>query len=578
MNDRNYWRRRAEQLEREWQGRCRSEVEKELAAHYRAALKEIADDIAALFGRFSRENSLGYLEARRLIRGAEFKAWRMSLEEYVAAAAVDSAILKELNTLAMRSRISRLEKLYSETLVELQKLGERSEAAIGDFLKTAGRERYLQGLYDLGSVGKLAIPVSKLNPANLEKTLAARWEGGNYSTRIWKNTTKLAKTLKATISQGLHRGLSIDKMSKAIDRDMRAGYKNAERLVRTEMNFVQTRMAADSMSAAGLDEYEFVAVLDHRTTQRCQALDGTTHLIEEMQQGANAPPMHPRCRSTITATFSESLKGGTRTARVGGKSIHVPRDMKYADFKAVYVDKTASLKDWQEKRAEKIGISQGDGLREDLINRVLEKEKARTDAQHRQRQVEAPKSVEDILRGFKTYKLGTKSEAQILEQVNPNFSTGKDEWIRNCQRCVVAWELIHRGCDVTSKPRADDSIGSEGIKLWELNGDNILKDPDARWNFSKFGMKKAMIDAFAEWGDSARVLIRVQWIDGSAHFLTAKKDGDRIIYLDPQVNKVVDINEILKRATARFAHNWFMRIDNRKFTRYIADAVQNREG
>lgn len=51
-----------------------------------------------------------------------------------------------------------------------------------------------------------------------------------------------------------------------------------------------------------------------------------------------------------TATFSGTLKGGTRTARVGGKSIHVPRDMNYADFKAVYVDKTTSLKDWQAAR------------------------------------------------------------------------------------------------------------------------------------------------------------------------------------------------------------------------------------
>ena len=57
--------------------------------------------------------------------------------------------------------------------------------------------------------------------------------------------------------------------------------------------------------------------------------------------------MHPRCRSTISAVISE----GTRVARSkGGRNIRVPADMKYADYKAVYVDKTVTLKDWQNRR------------------------------------------------------------------------------------------------------------------------------------------------------------------------------------------------------------------------------------
>ena len=56
------------------------------------------------------------------------------------------------------------------------------------------------------------------------------------------------------------------------------------------MNFVQNYAAKESMEAAGLDEYEFIAVLDHRTTPRCQALDGTLHLLKEYSPGTNAPP------------------------------------------------------------------------------------------------------------------------------------------------------------------------------------------------------------------------------------------------------------------------------------------------
>ena len=186
MASKDYWRRRAKEYEQEWAERCQSTIERELASYFRESLKEIEDDIAALYGKFARDNVLSYSEARRLIRGSEFNEWRMSLKEYVSASHTSSAIMRELNTLAMRSRISRLEKLYSETLRELQKLGERSESAVKDFLTTAYRERYYHGIFDFAQVGKLEIPVSKVEPAKLEKVLASRWAGGNFSSRIWK--------------------------------------------------------------------------------------------------------------------------------------------------------------------------------------------------------------------------------------------------------------------------------------------------------------------------------------------------------------------------------------------------------
>ena len=343
MSSKGYWRRRALEYEREWAERCQNEIERELAKYFREALNEIADDVAALYGKYAGENGLTMTEARKLIRGDEFKTWRMSLKEYVAAAHTSSAILRELNTLSMRSRISRLEKIYSETLRELQKLGERSESAVKDFLTTAYRERYYHGIFDFAQVGKLEIPVSKVEPAKLEKVLASRWAGGNFSSRIWKNTERLSQVLKKTIMQGLHRGLSVQKMAKTISREMNSSYKNAERLVRTEMNFVQNYAARESMEAAGLREYEFIATLDNRTSQRCRALDGTVHLLEEFDPGTNAPPMHPRCRSTISAVISEE----TRTAKVGGRNIRVPADMTYHDYKRVFADKTLTLKNWQ---------------------------------------------------------------------------------------------------------------------------------------------------------------------------------------------------------------------------------------
>lgn len=560
-----YWRRRAAEYEREWSERCESELERELARYFRESLAEIEKDIAALYGKYMRDNALSYREARRLIRGAEFREWRMSLREYVEAGRTDSAILKELNTLAMRSRITRLEKLYSETLSELQKLGERSESAVKDFLTTAYRERYYHGIYDLAGAGKLAVPVSKVEPARLEKVLAQRWQGGNYSSRIWKDTERLSKVLKQTITAGLHRGLSVEKMSKAMDREMNAGYKNAERLVRTELNFVQNHAAKESLESAGLNEYEFIAVLDHRTSQRCQNLDGTVHLLEEYDPGTNAPPMHPRCRSTISAV----VEGGTRTAKVGGRNIRVPADMSYGDFKKVYVDKTLTLKDWQENK----------NLPPRLINGTLIQGASEVKLSKVNQII---KDAEDA-----AFKAQTGADFGFNKLANPDGwdsaiqnANGDGEGIGrkiNCQRCVVAAEARMRGYDVIARMSWGDGDPMRVSGNWLRAFEYSTKDMRKCIGENADEIIKSAQEIISSFGEGARAIIMFDWkkIKGEGHVLFARciKNG-AVDISDPQSN-ILDATYKLKLAD--LSRVVVLRVDNLKFTDVVKRCCVNKE-
>ncbi len=139
---------------------------------------------------------------------------------------------------------------------------------------------------------------------------------------------------------------------------MKIGYNNAEKLVRTELNYVQTRAAADSIVAAEMGYYQFIAVMDNRTTPMCQSLDGEIFPIVELSQGENAPPLHVRCRSTICASIDDGKQGrrvtGQRAARdEEGKRIKVPAEMKYPEWKAVYIDKTKTLEEWRKAKGAK---------------------------------------------------------------------------------------------------------------------------------------------------------------------------------------------------------------------------------
>lgn len=344
-----YWQERAIEREALWNKKCRATIEAELAEQYTKALTAIQEDITALYGMFAKDNKLELHEAIALLKGEEYKQWRMSLEAYAKLSETDNAILRELNTLAMRSRVSRLEKLHSETLQELYKLGVATEERMNRFLEGAFKDNYYRSLFEIGRTAGLYSTISAVDDKLLEKVLKNPWSGKAYSARIWTNQEKLAQTLKDTVFAGIHRGVSVPKLSRLVKERMDVGRYEATRLVRTELNYVHNQANLESIKDSGMMFYKFVATLDSRTSQKCRAHDGSIVPVEEASPGDNLPPLHPHCRSTIIGSLGEGKGGqkGTRIARDSeGHSFHVPRQMKYSDYKAVYIDQSKTIDQW----------------------------------------------------------------------------------------------------------------------------------------------------------------------------------------------------------------------------------------
>lgn len=351
MDSETYWQQRTEELEQHWHDKGRQTIEKELQALYEDALDAIQDDIAAFYGRFAKDNELSVVEAMRLLQGREYRKWRMSIDAYVAqiAATGDKELEKELNVLAMRSRITRLDKLYAETLVEIAKLDQETRDKIGEFLPSAYRDFYYHSLYDIGQRRGLDGAVSRVDSEQIEKVLRTPWSGKNYSARIWKNGRKLARTIRDVTVQAVHRGSSISTLSQQVSQRMGVGYRQSVRLVRTELNYVQNRAILDGIKDSGMKYYRFVATLDRRTSATCRDHDGHIYPVDDYSPGTNAPPLHPHCRSTIVGSIKgDSKPKGEQAARdESGKYTRVPASMTYEDWKEVYVDKKITLREWK---------------------------------------------------------------------------------------------------------------------------------------------------------------------------------------------------------------------------------------
>ena len=349
MNSKEYWEKR--QLAREELSFEKgTQAYEEYVKILKESKKEIDSKIALLYARYQGElKKLGVdkIQASTLLRGSEYKQWRYDIEKYVKEIErlkktnpVEFRKLSvELETLAYRSRISRLDSLKAGIDYELIQAGEKINNKVADTLTEVYKDTYTSLTEDLN------FKKGVISSSVVKKALENDWSGANYSSRIWSNTDNLAKAIKNEVIIGLNKGLNYRTMSQNIAKKFETSYKNAERLVRTETNHIQNQATLMGYMDAGVVKYQFLAVLDSRTSHTCSDLNGEVFKTEDATEGENYPPMHPHCRSTT-----------------------VPYE--YADIESDTVNE-ASKDESQNDESE--GVFARSKLSEDVMN-VLEKE------------------------------------------------------------------------------------------------------------------------------------------------------------------------------------------------------------
>lgn len=336
-----------------WQGRAELRVNRaQLAADkviagidkkYRSALQEMQAEVQKLVLRYGDQYSLTYAEAQKAIASSEFADWRMTLQEYVERinATGDTELLRELDTLAMRSRVSRYTELETAIKVNMAELRAREETAVRELLGGQYEDTYYRQLYETQTGLGFGKSFSLLTPGDVGEALTYPWSGATFSQRIWGDTQRLSGAIRETVTQGLIQGKSIQHMTKALDDIMGKGRYNAKRLVRTEVAYISEQATLWGYIEAGIDDYEILATLDERTSKTCQEQDGEVYKVKDAMVGVNYPPFHVFCRTTTVAHFNdETLDKGMRAARdeKGGYTL-VPSDMKYAEWKEKFVEK-----------------------------------------------------------------------------------------------------------------------------------------------------------------------------------------------------------------------------------------------
>lgn len=144
----------------------------------------------------------------------------------------------------------------------------------------------------------------------LEQIMAIRPDGMDFSSAIWNNNEKLLTELNTTLASGFQLGKSIDQMSNELAKRMNVAKYNADRIIQTEADYYANQAELACYEDYDVKRYQYLAVLDDRTSETCQHLEGKVFKVSEAKVGINYPPMHPNCvlgDTIVEAPFAKQL-------------------------------------------------------------------------------------------------------------------------------------------------------------------------------------------------------------------------------------------------------------------------------
>lgn len=269
-------------------------IEKELVNEYKKAMNEIGKEISNLFYKYAKDNNLSFSDAKKYLNSSEFREFKRDLKSYIKLIEEtgDEELLLELNTLAMKSRISRLEEMFYQCSKYINEVYENTNNRLQIAYSSTIKDNYYQTIYDIHKAIGVGASFSYIDNDMIKEILAFPWSGRHYSQRLWSNRTKLKNAMVEELTQMLIQGKGVKETSKALSKRLDADLKNCIRLIHTEHSYFMEQASQKAYDELDIDKYKILATLDKRTSEICQKLDGEVFNVKDAVIGVNMPPFH----------------------------------------------------------------------------------------------------------------------------------------------------------------------------------------------------------------------------------------------------------------------------------------------
>lgn len=298
LENADYWRDR-EEKQRASYIRTEEEEMREVNRIYKDMYRWAEREISAFYGKYASAEGIDITEAKRRVSQLDIEAYEELARKYVKDRDFSERASQEMRLYNATMKINRMELLKAQIGVKLVD----GFNDIDKHYEKIATDRAVQELERMSGI--LGNTLTDTETAKYARNIVnADFYNANFSERIWSHADNLKDAISTELQKGFISGVSSQKMAQNIKKQFEVSYKDAHRLVVTELRRVQTDVARQQYEESGIEEYEYCAV-NPRACPICKDLDGQVFKVSEMRAGENAPPIHPNCHCTTAPKVDE---------------------------------------------------------------------------------------------------------------------------------------------------------------------------------------------------------------------------------------------------------------------------------
>ena len=293
VRNEEYWIKRQSQLFNAQIEKDNEFYEKTLVKSYSQQERHIKSQLSDFYAKYGEDNVIKYRSMLQGLAPEERDQFYKQHNQFKD----DHPELADLIQLDIPIyQLNRFEALELSIQQNMLELGLIEQEAYEKHLKEAYESGYLKTMETLDNPQAMF----KVSDNLIQQTMTKSWVAGrNFSNSIWSNKDGLERTLVTKIRDGFIRGDSYESMIKTLEDRFDVGKFQARRLVQTEAAYIFNQANAQAFQDEGIKRYGLSAVLDDRTSDICNAMDGEVFDFKDMRVGENAPPFHAFCRTMI---------------------------------------------------------------------------------------------------------------------------------------------------------------------------------------------------------------------------------------------------------------------------------------
>lgn len=342
MKASNYWQKRFEQLKHDELLATNGSLEATKKLYNRIE-QSIESDLAYWYGRYMKNNDgVSYVDAQKALSKKELAEFRWTVEEYIEKAKkleLSPEWHKTLENASIKAHVTRLESLKLQLKHHSEVLHDTLNKNLGKDLRKVYEGQYYKNLFEIQKGLGQGRLIEAIDSSFLDVVIHRPWhkDGLDFSARVWQSRDKLASTLERELTYIAIRGDSPDGAIRRISQLFGKSRSHSAMLIQTEHAAMASRAQQDAFKALDVEQFEYIATLDGKTSELCQSMDGKHFPMSEYQVGLTAPPLHPRCRS-CTAPYFEDMEAPRWARDKDGKGYVIGDEVKFKDWQDEYVE------------------------------------------------------------------------------------------------------------------------------------------------------------------------------------------------------------------------------------------------